>query len=100
MGGLLNATFGNATEVIVSLMAMRAGMLRVTQLSLLGSVLSNMLLVLGSSFFVGGLRYSEGQRFSTAESSLNVNLLFLAVTAQTLPSVRCPGSFRFSSQAI
>lgn len=47
VGGLLNASFGNATEVIVSVAGLRAGLLRVVQLSLLGSVLSNMLLVLG-----------------------------------------------------
>ena len=57
VGGLLNATFGNATELIVSLVAINADLLRVVQLSLLGSVLSNILLVLGTAFFVGGLRF-------------------------------------------
>jgi Ca2+:H+ antiporter len=47
IGGLLNATFGNLTEMIVSIFALQAGLLRVVQLSLLGSILSNMLLVLG-----------------------------------------------------
>ena len=55
VGGLLNATFGNATELIIAIYAMRNGMLRVVQLSLLGSILSNMLLVLGCAFFCGGL---------------------------------------------
>ena len=54
LGGLLNATFGNVTELIVSLFALRAGMLRIVQVSLLGSILSNMLLVLGCAFFFGG----------------------------------------------
>lgn len=59
VGGLLNATFGNATELIISLFALREGLLRVVQMSLLGSILSNMLLVLGCAFFFGGLKHSE-----------------------------------------
>lgn len=55
VGGLLNATFGNATELIISIYALKRGMLRVVQQSLLGSILSNMLLVLGTAFFCGGL---------------------------------------------
>ena len=55
VGGLLNATFGNATELIISIFALRNGMIRVVQQSLLGSILSNMLLVLGCAFFCGGL---------------------------------------------
>ena len=87
VGGLLNATFGNATEVIVSLSAMRAGLLRVTQLSLLGSVLSNMLLVLGCSFLFGGLKYPE-QRFTYAgDTSMNIDMLFMALMGQALPAL-------------
>ena len=52
VGGLLNATFGNVTEMLVSILAIHRGLLRVVQLSLLGSVLSNLLLVLGMSFFM------------------------------------------------
>lgn len=55
VGGLLNATFGNATEMIISIYALHNTMIRVVQLSLLGSILSNMLLVLGCSFFAGGI---------------------------------------------
>lgn len=55
VGGLLNATFGNATELIISIHALKSGMMRVVQQSLLGSILSNMLLVLGCAFFSGGL---------------------------------------------
>ena len=67
VGGLLNATFGNATEVIIALVALRHAapgnnLLRIVQLSLLGSVVSNLLLVLGCAFLVGGLRYAQ-QRF-------------------------------------
>jgi len=55
VGGLLNATFGNATEMIIAIYALKNGMIRVVQQSLLGSILSNMLLVLGCSFFSGGI---------------------------------------------
>ncbi|KAL6585260.1 Vacuolar cation/proton exchanger 2 [Orobanche minor] len=55
VGGLLNATFGNATEMIISMYALKNGMIRVVQQSLLGSILSNMLLVLGCAFFCGGI---------------------------------------------
>lgn len=51
----MNATFGNATELIISIFALKSGMIRVVQQSLLGSILSNMLLVLGCAFFSGGI---------------------------------------------
>jgi Ca2+:H+ antiporter len=86
LGGRLNATFGNATEVIVSVAAMRNGLLRIVQLSLLGSILSNMLLVLGCAFFFGGLKHKE-QRFNASAAGINLTLLLLAVMAQTLPSL-------------
>lgn len=71
VGGLLNATFGNATEIIISIMALhsRPPLIRVVQLSLLGSILSNMLLVLGASFFAGGLFYRE-QKFNKVPALL------------------------------
>ena len=86
VGGLLNASFGNATEVIVSIAGLRAGLLRVVQLSLLGSVLSNMLLVLGCAFLAGGTRYKE-QQFNVTGVGVNITLLMLAVLAQTLPAI-------------
>jgi Ca2+:H+ antiporter len=55
VGGLLNATFGNVTEVIIALFALREGKITVVKCSLLGSILSNLLLVLGTSLFFGGL---------------------------------------------
>ena len=68
VGGLLNATFGNATELIISIYALKSGMIRVVQLSLLGSILSNMLLVLGCAFFCGGLVcYNKEQRFTKVD---------------------------------
>lgn len=62
VGGLLNATFGNATELIISMYALRNGMIRVVQQSLLGSILSNMLLVLGCAFFAGGIVHSNKEQ--------------------------------------
>lgn len=59
VGGLLNATFGNATEMIISMYALNNGMIRVVQQSLLGSILSNMLLVLGCAFFCGGMVHNH-----------------------------------------
>jgi len=86
IGGLLNATFGNATEMIVSLFAIRNGLLRVVQLSLLGSVLSNLLLVLGTAFFLGGLKYKV-QTFSVDSVKANSSLLLLGMITLLLPAL-------------
>jgi len=59
LGGLMNATFGNAVELIVSIIALIQGKVTIVQASLLGSMLSNLLLVLGMCFFFGGLKYKE-----------------------------------------
>lgn len=82
----MNATFGNATEMIVSIFALRNGLMRVVQLSLLGSILSNMLLVLGCAFFFGGLKYRE-QTFNRQGVSMNFGLLLLGVVAASLPAL-------------
>ncbi|KAG6790873.1 hypothetical protein POTOM_007042 [Populus tomentosa] len=88
IGGLLNATFGNATELIIAIYAMRNGMLRVVQLSLLGSILSNMLLVLGCAFFCGGLVfYRKEQVFNKATATVNSGLLLMAVMGLLFPAV-------------
>ena len=68
VGGLLNATFGNATEMIISIYALKHGMIRVVQQSLLGSILSNMLLVLGCAFFAGGIKnHAKVQEFNKVD---------------------------------
>ncbi|KAL4280850.1 hypothetical protein GQ457_03G022560 [Hibiscus cannabinus] len=88
VGGLLNATFGNATELIISIYALKSGMTRVVQLSLLGSILSNMLLVLGWAFFCGGLvHYGKEQVFSKATAVVNSGLLLMAVMGLLFPAV-------------
>jgi len=86
LGGLLNATFGNVTELIVSLFALREGLLRIVQVSLLGSILSNLLLVLGCAFLAGGVKYRE-QRFNSVAASMNSGLLVLGVCCMLFPMV-------------
>ncbi|KAE8733488.1 Vacuolar cation/proton exchanger 2 [Hibiscus syriacus] len=88
VGGLLNATFGNATELIISIYALKSGMTRVVQLSLLGSILSNMLLVLGCAFFCDGLVYHRKEQvFNKATGVVNSGLLLMAVMGLLFPAV-------------
>ncbi|PON47225.1 Calcium/proton exchanger CAX [Parasponia andersonii] len=88
VGGLLNATFGNATELIISIYALKNGMTRVVQQSLLGSILSNMLLVLGCAFFCGGLVFhGKEQLFNKATAVVNSGLLLMAVMGLLFPAV-------------
>ncbi|KAL6137082.1 hypothetical protein ACLB2K_062377 [Fragaria x ananassa] len=88
VGGLLNATFGNATELIISIYALRNGMIRVVQQSLLGSILSNMLLVLGCAFFAGGLVFSKRpQVFNKPTAAVNSGLLLMAVMGLLFPAL-------------
>lgn len=85
LGGLLNATFGNVTELIVSVFALRAGMYHIVQVNLLGSVLSNLLLVLGMALFFGGLKF-ESQTFNRNAASMNSSLLLLATMGVLFPT--------------
>lgn len=78
IGGLLNATFGNAVELIISIFALKAGLIGVVLASLTGSVIGNLLLVGGLSFFIGGLRFKR-QVFSIYDARHNVGLLMFAV---------------------
>ncbi|XP_050246164.1 vacuolar cation/proton exchanger 5-like isoform X4 [Quercus robur] len=87
VGGLLNATFGNAIELIISILAMKSGMIRVVQLSLLGSILSNLLLVLGCAFFYGGFVLHKEQLFNKTTAVVNSGLLFMAVMGLLFPTV-------------
>ncbi|MBO0701819.1 MAG: calcium/proton exchanger [Candidatus Dormibacteraeota bacterium] len=86
VGGLLNATFGNLTEIIVSALLIVNGQLEVVKASLIGSILGNILLVLGASFFAGGLGHKE-QRFSARSVNVHSASLFMAVIALILPSL-------------
>ena len=84
-GGLLNATFGNATELIIALVALKAGVVNVVKASLTGSIIGNLLLVMGFSMFLGGLRYKE-QNFQPTIARLNASAMNLAVVAMLLPT--------------
>ncbi|WP_077324657.1 calcium/proton exchanger [Virgibacillus siamensis] len=87
IGGLLNATFGNAVELIISIFALKAGLISIVLASLTGSVLGNLLLVAGLSFFVGGLKYKR-QSFDDQEARHNAGLLIFAViVAFVIPEV-------------
>lgn len=85
IGGLLNATFGNATELIIALFALHAGLYEVVQASITGSMIGNILLVLGMSAFLGGLRYPT-QAFNRTVAGLNTGLLVLAVIGLLVPA--------------
>ena len=85
LGGLLNATFGNATELILAIVALKAGLIGVVKATITGSIVSNLLLVMGFSMFLGGLRYKE-QDFQPTAARLNASLMNLAVVALLLPT--------------
>jgi Ca2+:H+ antiporter len=85
VGGLLNATFGNVTELIIAILLVRAGEFEVVKASLVGSILGNLVLVLGVAYLAGGLRFSE-QRFSARAATVHATSLLLAVTALMMPA--------------
>ncbi|KAL3908206.1 MAG: hypothetical protein SGARI_003167, partial [Bacillariaceae sp.] len=85
IGGLLNATFGNCVEVIVALQALLRNEIRVVQASMIGSIFSNLLLVLGCCFFFGGIYYRE-QKFNVTSASASMGLLALSSLALVLPT--------------
>jgi len=85
LGGLVNATFGNAVELIVSIVALKDNEIRVVQASMLGSILSNILLVLGCCFFVGGLKYHE-QSFNSTVASTMSSLMAVASASLIIPA--------------
>ncbi|MFO1443320.1 calcium/proton exchanger [Bacillus sp. Bva_UNVM-123] len=87
IGGLLNATFGNAVELIISIFALKAGLVGVVLASLTGSVLGNLLLVAGLSFFVGGIKYKR-QSFNVYDARHNSGLLmFGVIVAFVIPEI-------------
>ena len=85
LGALLNATFGNATELIIALVALNAGLIDVVKASLTGSIMGNLLLVMGLSMLLGGLRYKE-QSFQPVVARVNASSMNLAVIALLLPT--------------
>ncbi len=86
VGGILNGTMGNATELIIGFFALRAGHIEVVKASLSGSIIGNLLLVLGLSILAGGIG-REKQQFSRTAAGANSSMLFLAVAALVMPAV-------------
>lgn len=93
IGGLLNATFGNAVELIIAFMALQRGLVGVVQASITGSILGNILLVLGLSVLLGGAKYKQ-QTFNRTVAGTNAAMLTLAVVALLIPA-----AFVFTSPA-
>jgi Ca2+:H+ antiporter len=85
VGSLLNATFGNAPELIIALVALRAGYLSMVRASLVGAILANLLLALGASFLLGGLRFHD-QRFNPTAARTYSTMMLLAAVSMTVPS--------------
>jgi Ca2+:H+ antiporter len=86
VGGLINATFGNVTELIIAVFLLLDGKPEVVKASLTGSILGNLLLVLGLSFFVGGLIHEE-QEYNARSASVHATSLVLAVTGLLMPAL-------------
>lgn len=85
VGGLLNATFGNAPELIIATVALRAGLLDMVRASLIGAILANLLLALGLSFFLGGLRYRD-QKYNALAARTYSSMMLIAVISLLVPS--------------
>jgi Ca2+:H+ antiporter len=86
IGGLLNVTFGNAPELIIALFALNEGLQEVVKASIIGSILGNVLLVLGAAMLAGGLR-REKQTFSATAAGVQATMLLLAATAMVMPAI-------------
>jgi len=86
IGGLLNVTFGNAPELIIAFFALLEGLQEVVKASLVGSIIGNILLVLGAAMLVGGLGRDE-QRFSRTSASIQTSMLLLAAAALLMPAI-------------
>lgn len=86
VGALLNATFGNAAELIITIAAIRANLLEVVKASITGSIIGNLLLVLGLSLFAGGLK-NGFQRFGRISASTSITMLVIAIIGLGIPAV-------------
>jgi Ca2+:H+ antiporter len=86
LGGFLNATFGNAAELIIAVVALLDGRVGLVKASITGSIVGNLLLVLGASFFIGGLG-RRSQKFNRTAATNATSMLFLAVVALVMPAV-------------
>ena len=86
IGGVLNATFGNAAELIITIFALSAGLTTVVKASIIGSIIGNVLLVLGASLLLGGLKNGT-QSFSATIAGINASMLAIVVAALALPTI-------------
>ena len=94
VGGLLNATLGNLTELVIALAALRAGQYMLVKASIAGAIVTNTLFMLGVSFILGGLKYHV-QEFNRVSARLQASLLFLATVALLIPP---PSSWRIQDR--
>jgi Ca2+:H+ antiporter len=85
VGGLLNGTFGNLPELIIAVMALRAGLFDMVLASLIGAILANLLLALGVAFLLGGFRYRD-QTYRSDATRVYLSMMLLAVTSMAVPS--------------
>jgi Ca2+:H+ antiporter len=85
VGGLLNATLGNAAELIITIVAIREGLLTLVLASITGSILGNILLILGFSMLLGGIQHGR-QKFNRTQAGVNATMLILALIALAIPS--------------
>jgi Ca2+:H+ antiporter len=86
VGGVLNATFGNAAELIITIFALAAGLTTVVKASIIGSIIGNVLLVLGASLLIGGLK-NGAQTFSATIAGINASMLAIVAAALSLPTI-------------
>jgi len=86
VSGLFSATFGNAIELIIAILALNAGLIQVVQASIIGSIIGNILLLVGLSIFTGGLRF-KNQRFNNETIAVSSTMLIIVVAGLAIPSV-------------
>ncbi|MGN0143471.1 MAG: calcium/proton exchanger [Clostridium sp.] len=86
IGGFLNGTFGNATELIISFFALKKGLFEVVKSSIAGAVIGNILLVIGASMFIGGLKYKT-QKFNKKVTNVTSSMLLFAVIGLCIPAL-------------
>ena len=92
VGGLLNATLGNLTELVIALTALRAGEYMLVKASIVGAIVTNTLFVLGASFLLGGLKYHV-QEYNRVSARMQAGMLFLATVALVVPSAVADADF-------
>jgi Ca2+:H+ antiporter len=85
IGGLLNATFGNAPELIIAVVALKAGLFDMVRASLIGAILANLLLALGVAYIMGGLRYHD-QVYNPKATRVYSSMMLISVISLTVPS--------------